>query len=263
MWARLGCRYIYGLAVGVGLILVAKVAAAGICFYLGKVLLDFACTPRSTACQCHLCFVCSCERLLQFMFADWVNSMLKKNATFKTLKKNTGSSGFMLVLGLRLSPVPSYLCSYCASASTPCSVPPSTVCGVEPAPSAAGVCGCLCVAVQYARFVPDAQHGQAYTHGVGRAGHECAIQRLHESHCCVYCTHGRQQREPCLAAHADLRSVHAHLAIETCLCLYLEAPSEQPLSAGGGERVMGGASGGGGRHQGVNACLEEEAGIRA
>jgi uncharacterized membrane protein YdjX (TVP38/TMEM64 family) len=51
------------------------------------------------------------------MFADWVNSMLKENATFKTLKKKTGSSGFMLVLGLRLSPVPSYLCSYCASAS--------------------------------------------------------------------------------------------------------------------------------------------------
>lgn len=51
------------------------------------------------------------------MFADWVDSMLKENATFKTLKEKTGSSGFMLVLGLRLSPVPSYLCSYCASAS--------------------------------------------------------------------------------------------------------------------------------------------------
>lgn len=52
---------------------------------------------------------------LQFIFAELVNSMLKKNATFKSVKAQSGKSGFMLVLGLRLSPVPSYLCSYGAS----------------------------------------------------------------------------------------------------------------------------------------------------
>jgi hypothetical protein len=123
---------------GVALILIAKLVAAGVCFYLGKVLLAFPhrtgnsayCSLASllmcTECRLrgwqltfpsnNLCLL-SCVRVLQFMFADWVNSMLKENATFKTLKKKTGSSGFMLVLGLRLSPVPSYLCSYCASAS--------------------------------------------------------------------------------------------------------------------------------------------------
>eukprot|EP00277_Geminigera_cryophila_P030141 CAMPEP_0173058046 /NCGR_PEP_ID=MMETSP1102-20130122/1123_1 /TAXON_ID=49646 /ORGANISM="Geminigera sp., Strain Caron Lab Isolate" /LENGTH=294 /DNA_ID=CAMNT_0013923719 /DNA_START=6 /DNA_END=890 /DNA_ORIENTATION=+ len=78
--------YVYGLSVGTCLIVTAKLTAAGICFYLGK-----------------------------HMLADWVNSMLKTNATFNTLKANSDSSGFMLVLGLRLSPVPSYLCSYGSS----------------------------------------------------------------------------------------------------------------------------------------------------
>lgn len=78
--------YVYGLSVGSGLIVTAKLTAAGICFFLGK-----------------------------HMLADWVNSMLKENATFKTLKANSDSSGFMLVLGLRLSPIPSYLCSYGSS----------------------------------------------------------------------------------------------------------------------------------------------------
>jgi uncharacterized membrane protein YdjX (TVP38/TMEM64 family) len=49
------------------------------------------------------------------MFAEWVSSMLKKNTTFKRLKATSGKSGFVLVLGLRLSPMPSYMCSYGAS----------------------------------------------------------------------------------------------------------------------------------------------------
>ena len=57
----------------------------------------------------------SCVHAGQFMFAVWVSSMLKKNTTFKRLKATSGKSGFVLVLGLRLSPMPSYMCSYGAS----------------------------------------------------------------------------------------------------------------------------------------------------
>ena len=75
--------YVYGLYVGVGLIVAAKMLAAAVCYVLGK-----------------------------YLFAAWVSSMLKKNKIFATLKKKSGSDGFMFVLSLRLSPLPSYICSY-------------------------------------------------------------------------------------------------------------------------------------------------------
>ena len=136
-----GHRYIYGVYVGVGLILAAKLTAAGICFVLGKVchcIRKFRiCVGSMCVCVCMGVCVCVCARererereremhspnhhlhsnntqerawtdlclsFLQFMFADWVNSMLQQNQTFKTLKSKSGTSGFMLVLGLRLSP---------------------------------------------------------------------------------------------------------------------------------------------------------------
>lgn len=109
--------------------------AAGICFFLGKVwgqnqiplggqgdcflhethsfspVLQLDCAVfRASDCTDFYALP-----LLQFIFAEVVNSMLKKNTTFKNIKAQSGKSGFTLVLGLRLSPVPSYLCSYGAS----------------------------------------------------------------------------------------------------------------------------------------------------
>jgi len=84
---EIGAGYVYGVWLGVSLVFVAKIVGAAVCYYLG-----------------------------QFFFNDWVDSILKKNATFQKLKYKSNRSAFNLVLGLRLSPVPSYLCSYSASA---------------------------------------------------------------------------------------------------------------------------------------------------
>ena len=57
-----GRRYIYGVYVGVGLILAAKLTAAGICFVLGKVC---HCIRKFRICVGSMCVcmgVCVCER---------------------------------------------------------------------------------------------------------------------------------------------------------------------------------------------------------
>lgn len=81
--------FVFGVSVGTALIFAAKMCAALVCYVLGNVF-----------------------------FADWVSALLAKNATFDKFKKEAGSrQGFKLIVGLRLSPIPSYLCSYGASVS--------------------------------------------------------------------------------------------------------------------------------------------------
>ena len=76
----------YDVALGSALIFIAKMVAAVICHILGGLF-----------------------------FADWVNSRLAASPTFQRVKRQAGgSSSFKLILLLRLSPLPSYVCSYSA-----------------------------------------------------------------------------------------------------------------------------------------------------
>ena len=84
---ELGAGYVWGVSLGVSLVFIAKIVGAAACYYLGK-----------------------------FALNDWVDSIFSKDATFRRLQTKANTSAFALVLGLRLSPVPSYLCSYCSSA---------------------------------------------------------------------------------------------------------------------------------------------------
>ena len=78
--------FVYGPLVGGTLIIAAKLVAAALCFLLGGVFSDF--------------------------FAGWLSPIMRKNEAFAQIKDRAASSGFLLTVGLRLSPLPSYVCSY-------------------------------------------------------------------------------------------------------------------------------------------------------